>query len=57
MKIRLVRLDAADEAAWLKFGQEFEATIHQGSGSTYFEVADPRDGFYYFFRADQVEAV
>lgn len=56
MKIKLVRLDEADEAAGFKYGQVFEAVLSQNSGALYYQIKHPYDGDYYFFRADQVEA-
>lgn len=56
MKIKLVRLDGIDEAEGFRYGQVLDAVALQNSGSIWYQVATANEN-YWFFRADQVEAV
>lgn len=55
MKIKLIRLDAADEIAGLKYGQVFEAALKQNGAAIFFAV-ELADGSVYFLRNEQVVA-
>lgn len=57
VRIKLVRLDVADEAVGLKYGQEFDAKLAQSSGGEIFFIVDAPNHPEYYLRNAQVEKV
>lgn len=55
-RIKLVRLDEADEQVGLRFGQVFRAKLCQTPGGAIYYQVDTKHHGHYYLRADQVEA-
>lgn len=54
-KIRLVRLDDADVAVGLKFGQVLDAQLLESSGGALLYLVDAPEHPEYYIRHDQAE--